>query len=151
MSLTISSVTSTVCSLHVSPLSDLRTTISLSHPRSDPKFGTSIMTGLLHGTIIIATKLIKYSRHFVSAVLGCIKLYPRNFAPTGPSSSILLASDSPSISGGGCTSFSRLRYRQVTRVGIEARRGGTITRTPLCRQPRIAPPRASTKKLTKNL
>lgn len=47
MSLTISSVTSTVCSLHVSPLSDLRTTISLSHPRSDPKFGTSIMTGLL--------------------------------------------------------------------------------------------------------
>lgn len=77
--------------------------------------------------------------------------YPKNLAPTGPSSSILLANDSPSMSGGGCTNFSRLKYRQVTLVGMEARRGGTITRTPLCRQPRIAPPRASTKKLTKNL
>lgn len=77
--------------------------------------------------------------------------YPKNFAPIGPSSSILLASDSPSMSGGGCTNFSRLKYRQVTLVGMEARRGGTITRTPLCRHPRIAPPRASTKKLTKNL
>lgn len=37
------------------------------------------------------------------------------------------------------------------RMGIWALRGGMITRTPECRQPRIAPPRASTKKLTKNL
>lgn len=41
-----SSLASTVCSLHVSPLSDLRITISLSRPRKEPKCGTSIMTGL---------------------------------------------------------------------------------------------------------
>jgi len=37
------------------------------------------------------------------------------------------------------------------RIGQGALRGGMITRTPLWRQPRIAPPRASTMKLTKNL
>ena len=47
--------------------------------------------------------------------------------------------------------MSRLTNRHVIRVGILARLGGIITRTPECRQPRMAPPRASTKKLTKNL
>lgn len=37
------------------------------------------------------------------------------------------------------------------RVGCAADRGGTITRTPLWRQPRIAPPRASTRNETRNL
>lgn len=36
-------------------------------------------------------------------------------------------------------------------MGIAALRGGMMTLTPECRQPRMAPPRASTMKLTKNL
>jgi hypothetical protein len=36
-------------------------------------------------------------------------------------------------------------------MGQAALRGGMMTRTPLWRHPRIAPPRASTIKLTKNL
>ena len=36
-------------------------------------------------------------------------------------------------------------------MGIGAFLGGIITRTPECRHPRIAPPRASTIKLTRNL
>ena len=42
-------------------------------------------------------------------------------------------------------------YLQVTRIGIGALRGGMMTLTPEWRQPRIAPPRASTMKDTKNL
>lgn len=80
-----------------------------------------------------------------------IKIYPKNLAPTGPSSSIRLASASPSIKGGGFVNLSLLRYLQVTLIGIAAFLGGTITRTPLCRHPRIAPPRASTRNETKKL
>jgi hypothetical protein len=36
-------------------------------------------------------------------------------------------------------------------MGMGALRGGMMTRTPEWRHPRIAPPRASTMKLTKNL
>lgn len=79
------------------------------------------------------------------------KNYPRNLAPTGPSSRIRLAKASPSIRGGGWVSLSRFKYLHVILIGIAAFRGGTITRTPECRQPRIAPPRASTKKLTRKL
>lgn len=80
-----------------------------------------------------------------------LKKYPRNFAPAGPSSSILLANASPSIKGGGLTILSLRKYRHVTRIGLGAFRGGIITRTPDCLHPRIAPPRASTKKLTRKL
>jgi len=80
-----------------------------------------------------------------------VTTYPRNFAPTGPSSRILLASASPSMSGGGFESLSLRRYLQVTLMGMGALRGGTITRTPECLQPLIAPPLASTRKLTRKL
>jgi hypothetical protein len=70
---------------------------------------------------------------------------------TGPTSNTLAANASPSFNGGGIGSLSRLTNRHVILVGMPARFGGIITRTPECRQPRIAPPRASTKKLTKNL
>jgi hypothetical protein len=70
---------------------------------------------------------------------------------TGPTSKTLAANASPSFIGGGTVNLSRLTNRHVILVGIPARFGGIITRTPECRQPRIAPPRASTKKLTKNL
>ena len=72
-------------------------------------------------------------------------------APEGPSSKILEAMASPSISGGGWINLSFLRYRQVILIGIGAFLGGMITRTPECLHPRMAPPRASTMKLTKNL
>jgi len=78
-------------------------------------------------------------------------MYPRNLADVGPISRILLASASPSIRGGGCVSFSFLTSLHVTRVGMHALPGGTMIRTPEWRQPRIAPPRASTMKLTKKL
>lgn len=70
---------------------------------------------------------------------------------TGPTSKTLAANASPSFNGGGTVNLSRFTNRQVILVGILARFVGIITRTPECRQPRIAPPRASTKKLTKNL
>lgn len=77
--------------------------------------------------------------------------YPKNFAPTGPNSRMRLANASPSIRGGGFVNLSLLKYLHVTRMGIAAFRGGTITRTPLCLHPRIAPPLASTKKETRKL
>ena len=77
--------------------------------------------------------------------------YPKNLAPTGPISRMRLASASPSSRGGGCVSFSFLTSLQVTRVGMQALRGGMMIRTPEWRQPRIAPPRASTMKLTRKL
>ena len=77
--------------------------------------------------------------------------HPKNLAPVGPSSRILEAICSPSMRGGGWISLSFLKYRQVIRMGIGAFLGGMITRTPEWRHPRIAPPRASTMKLTKNL
>lgn len=80
-----------------------------------------------------------------------VTTYPRNLAPTGPISRTRDARASPSISGGGCDSFSFLTSLHVTRVGMHALAGGTMMRTPEWRQPRIAPPRASTMKLTRKL
>ena len=77
--------------------------------------------------------------------------HPRNLAPTGPISSTRLARASPSISGGGFVSFSFFTSLQVTRVGMHAFPGGTMIRTPEWRHPRMAPPRASTMKLTRKL
>lgn len=88
--------------------------------------------------------------------------HPRNLAPTGPSSKIWLTNASPSISGGAVicwptvpTAFTPkalLRMnRQVIRIGCWHAFGGTITRMPLCRQPCISPPRASTRKETRKL
>lgn len=72
-------------------------------------------------------------------------------APTGPNSKSLLANASPSIKGGGCGVLCGRTYRHVIRVGLDAQRGGTMTRTPECRQPLIAPPLASTKNDTRKL
>lgn len=69
----------------------------------------------------------------------------------GPREMILLASPSPSTSGGGLVSFCGFTRRQVMRVGAAQVRGGMMTRRPLCLLPRIEPPRASTIKLTRNL
>lgn len=77
--------------------------------------------------------------------------YPRNWAPVGPTSMILPASPSPSTIGGIEASLCLFTRRHVTRVGAEHFLGGTIMRRPLCRQPRMAPPRASTMKLTRKL
>ncbi|EZA58445.1 hypothetical protein X777_01068, partial [Ooceraea biroi] len=77
--------------------------------------------------------------------------YPKNLAPTGPISMIRVAKASPSIKGGGFATLLDFTSRHVTRIGIVALRGGTIIRTPLCLHPFIAPPRASTRKLIKNL
>jgi len=62
-----------------------------------------------------------------------------------------LTSASPSIKGGGLTTLCGLTYRHVIRVGSAQAFGGTIMRTPLCRYPRMDPPRASTKNDTRNL
>lgn len=77
--------------------------------------------------------------------------HPRNCMPAGPREMILLASPSPSTSGGGLVSFCGFTRRQVMRVGAAQVRGGMMTRRPLCLLPRIEPPRASTMKLTRNL
>ena len=55
------------------------------------------------------------------------------------------------IPNAGILLIKRRHYLQVTRIGIGALRGGMMTLTPEWRQPRIAPPRASTMKDTKNL
>lgn len=77
--------------------------------------------------------------------------HPRNCVPTGPISRMRAARPSPSLIGGGFISFSFLIRRQVTRVGMEHLRGGMMMRTPEWRQPRMAPPRASTMKLMRKL
>lgn len=64
---------------------------------------------------------------------------------------ILLASPSPSTSGGGQVSFWGFTRRQVMRVGAAQVRGGMMTLRPLCLLPRMEPPRASTMKLTRKL
>jgi len=76
---------------------------------------------------------------------------PVNLAPTGPILSIRLARASPSHSGGGFSTFSTRRSLHVIRVGSHVRSGGTMIRTPEWRKPLIAPPLASTTKLTRNL
>ena len=77
--------------------------------------------------------------------------YPKNLAPIGPISRILHARPSPSMSGGRLATLSFVRYLQVMRMGQGAFLGGMMTRMPEWRQPRMAPPRASTRKLTKKL
>jgi hypothetical protein len=76
---------------------------------------------------------------------------PVNLAPEGPINSTRLARASPSISGGGCDSLSLRTSLHVMRVGWQTFNGGIMIRMPECRQPRIAPPRASTMKLTRKL
>lgn len=77
--------------------------------------------------------------------------YPRNWAPEGPTSIRRLARPSPSTMGGMVASLWRFTNRQVTRVGAVHFRGGIMIRSPLCLQPLMAPPRASTMKLTRKL
>lgn len=79
------------------------------------------------------------------------RTYPRNFVPGGPISIILLARASPSFRTGGWSSFSFLISRQRILVGMEALPGGMTNRIPLWRVPRMAPPLASTMKLTRKL
>jgi hypothetical protein len=86
-----------------------------------------------------------------SCVYSILFPYPKNFVPEGPSSNTLEAIASPSMRGGGWINLSFLRYLQVILMGIGALRGGIITLTPECLQPLMAPPLASTIKLTKNL
>ena len=58
---TASSVASSVCSLHVSPLSLRKTMISRSFPRRAAKCGTSIITGLSRSFYIISREfLVKF-------------------------------------------------------------------------------------------
>ena len=77
--------------------------------------------------------------------------YPKNLVPGGPISMILLANASPSFRSGGWSNFSFLIMRHVILVGMEAFPGGITILTPEWRVPRIAPPRASTMKLTRKL
>ncbi|RNA37947.1 hypothetical protein BpHYR1_013269 [Brachionus plicatilis] len=74
-----------------------------------------------------------------------------NLQPCGPISRTRAAKDSLSLSGGATASFSLRTNRHVIRVGMLARFGGIMTRTPLCRQPFMAPPLASTIKLIRKL
>ena len=80
-----------------------------------------------------------------------VATYPMNLAPDGPITSTRLARASPSISGGGWGSLLSRTSLQVIRVGCVSRSGGMMRRIPEWRHPRIAPPRASTRKLTRNL
>lgn len=137
---TASSVASKVCSLHVSPLSERKMTISLSLPLKAAKCGTSMMTGLKMG-----------QQSELAWTVSLAQAYPKNLAPEGPSSKTLEAIASPSIKGGGWINLSFLRYRHVILMGMGAFLGGMITLTPECLHPLMAPPRASTMKLTRNL
>lgn len=80
-----------------------------------------------------------------------LKPYPRNCAPEGPTSMSLLARPSPSTIGGMVARRCLFTSRHVTRVGALHFLGGMMMRRPLCRQPRMAPPLASTMKLTRKL
>lgn len=77
--------------------------------------------------------------------------YPRNCAPVGPTSMMRPARPSPSTIGGMEARRCLFTSLHVTRVGAEHFLGGTMIRRPLWRQPRIAPPLASTMKLTRKL
>lgn len=77
--------------------------------------------------------------------------YPRNCAPVGPTSMMRPASPSPSTIGGIEAKRCLFTSLHVTRVGAEHFLGGTMIRRPLWRQPRMAPPLASTMKLTRKL
>ena len=64
---------------------------------------------------------------------------------------IRLANASPSMSGGGYNSLSLRISLQVMRNGWSALPGGMMIRMPEWRQPRMAPPRASTMNDTRKL
>lgn len=79
------------------------------------------------------------------------RTYPRNLAPTGPNSRTRLARASPSMRGGGWGVRCGRTYLHVILVGLGAHLGGTMTRTPECLQPLMAPPLASTRNETRKL
>lgn len=91
----------------------------------------------------------QYERPYISETQK--HTYPRNWAPVGPTSMIRPASPSPSTIGGMDARRCLFTNLHVTRVGAEHFLGGTMIRRPLWRQPRIAPPLASTMKLTRKL
>ena len=88
---------------------------------------------------------------FLCAIMKKSLSYPINLVPAGPITSTRLANASPSISGGGWGSLLSRTSLQVIRVGWHSRSGGMMMRMPEWRHPRIAPPRASARKLTRNL
>lgn len=85
--------------------------------------------------------------------LAIVRVNTALYLSLPPSSSVthLQANPSASLSGGGRVTRSGRSIRHVTRVGALAALGGTRMRSPVCRLPRIEPPRASTKKETRNL
>lgn len=93
-------------------------------------------------------QLLLTSKVFIYSI---IHPYPRNWAPEGPTSMSLLARPSPSTIGGMVARRCLFTSRHVTRVGALHFLGGMMMRRPLCRQPRMAPPLASTMKLTRKL
>lgn len=127
------------------PLSLLITTSSRSLPLNDTKCGTSIIIGLQIQYLLFVYKL----NHNSISVIFNNNSYPKNFVPAGDSSSTLVAKACASDNGGAIFRF--LRYLQVRRKGAAADLGGTTTFTPECLQPRIAPPRASTRNDTRKL
>ena len=68
----------------------------------------------------------------------------------GVSCRIRVAKPSPSLRGGGWRTDSTLSWRHVTLTGCSAALGGIAILSPVLRLPVIDPPRASTKKLTRN-
>ena len=93
--------------------------------------------------------ILLFSSPFISTY--SLQPYPRNWAPEGPTSMSLLARPSPSTMGGMEARRCLFTNRHVTRVGALHFLGGMMMRRPLCRQPRMAPPLASTMKLTRKL
>lgn len=84
----------------------------------------------------LPSKVLALGKHNTCLVAYCfIALFlllphPKNCIPAGPSEMILLASPSPSTSGGGLVSFCGFTRRQVMRVGAAQVRGGMMTRRP---------------------
>lgn len=96
------------------------------------------------------TPFCSYS-HMIKRTLAKSPTYPRNWAPVGPTSMMRPARPSPSTIGGMEARRCLFTSLHVTRVGAEHFLGGTMIRRPLWRHPRMAPPRASTMKLTRKL
>lgn len=99
---------------------------------------------------VMNTPLCNYS-HMIQHTRAKKSTYPRNWAPVGPTSMMRPARPSPSTIGGMEARRCLFTNLHVTRVGAEHFLGGTMIRRPLWRQPRIAPPLASTMKLTRKL
>lgn len=99
-----------------------------------------------HGQQCKRTHTSKYTHTHIQT-----HTYPRNWAPVGPTSMMRPARPSPSTMGGIEARRCLFTSLHVTRVGAEHFLGGTMIRRPLWRQPRMAPPLASTMKLTRKL